>query len=150
MNEIFSAQFEVQAPLKIVSDFHASTRALKQLTPPPMWVQFHQLDALAEGSVADFTMWLLFFPIHWRAVHHEITKNGFVDEMETGPMQVWRHEHRFEVVTESQTRIIDTVHFQHYPGFSGFLSKLLFNRLGLKFLFWYRGVRTRLALNGKF
>lgn len=52
----FTNTFKVNAPIQSVADFHSSTNALKKLTPFPVIVQIHQLEPLAEGSMAEFTM----------------------------------------------------------------------------------------------
>ena len=65
--------------------FHKYTRALRQLTPPPLIVQFNDVGSLGEGSVADFTMWAGPVPVRWAAVHSQVTEqNGFVDTQKRG------------------------------------------------------------------
>ena len=54
----FEHCFEVNAPLEAVAEFHRDARALRRLTPPPMWAQFHRVEPLGEGSKAEFTLWL--------------------------------------------------------------------------------------------
>ena len=49
--------FELEAPLEAVAAFHQDTRVLKKLTPPPIFVQLHQVEPLGEGSRSTFTMW---------------------------------------------------------------------------------------------
>ena len=61
----FNYSFEVDAPLTAVSEFHHDTRALKKLSPPPIFAQIHDYEPLGEGSMADFTLWFGPFPIHW-------------------------------------------------------------------------------------
>ncbi len=146
MNTVFHAEMVVHAPADAVAAFHASTKALRWLTPPPVWVQFHHLDPLGEGAVAEFTMWFLFFPIRWRAVHHQVSNTGFVDEQEAGPLKFWQHVHRFETISDQQTKISDTVSFSHHAGSRGVLSRLFFNRFSLQFLFKYRHWVTRRRL----
>ena len=47
----FKHEFQVDAPVEKVAEFHSSTLALKRLTPPPMFVQFNQIEPLGEAHV---------------------------------------------------------------------------------------------------
>ena len=77
---VFDYAFTVRAPLARVAEFHRDTRALQRLSPPPMFVQLHRLEPLAEGSVAEFTLWLGPLPLRWRAVHSNVDPlGGFTD-----------------------------------------------------------------------
>lgn len=133
-------RFTVNAPLAVVAAFHRDSRALRLLTPPPMWVQFHQVDPLAEGSVADFTMWLGPLPIRWTAVHSEVTAQGFVDTQQRGPFKTWRHRHAFRELNARTTGVIDEIEAE--PG--KLISRFMW--LNLPILFAYRAWRTRRAL----
>jgi ligand-binding SRPBCC domain-containing protein len=143
---IFEREFVVAAPLNKVAEFHRDARALRTLTPPPVFVQYHMVQPMREGSVADFTMWLGPIPVRWVAVHRDVDpEKGFTDAMMRGPFEAWVHQHRFEIIDANQTRIIDTV--QALPGahpFWGLISKLMWNNL--PFLFAYRSWRTRRIL----
>ena len=44
---VFDFQFTVEAPLQAVATFHSDTRALKDLTPPPIITQIHRVEPLA-------------------------------------------------------------------------------------------------------
>jgi ligand-binding SRPBCC domain-containing protein len=103
-------RFHVQAPLERVAEFHRDSRALRWLTPPPIFVQFHMIQPLSEGSVSEFTMWLGPIPIHWVAVHSNVTTlHGFTDTQTSGPFESWIHKHQFRPVGELSTEIIDEV-----------------------------------------
>jgi len=137
---------EVAAPLQDVIDFFRNPCALKALTPFPIIVQFHMVQPMQEGSVVDFSLWFGVIPVRWVAVHHDIEPQiGFTDSMMRGPFEAWVHQHRFEKVNATRTRILDTVDAQ--PGshpFWGAISKFMW--WNLPTLFAYRGWRTRHAL----
>ena len=141
---IFTYSFSIDAPLSDVAEFHRDTRVLRKLSPMPM--QLHRVDPMGEGSVSEFTMWLGPIPIRWRAVHSNISKSGFTDTQESGPMEFWAHTHRFEAISGSQTRIHEHVEYRHPKGFRGLLTRLLFGKLGLFALFTFRKFSTRFAL----
>jgi ligand-binding SRPBCC domain-containing protein len=144
---IFETTFTVNAPLESVAAFHADTSALKILNPPLFFVQFHRIDPMAEGSIAEFTLWMGPLPIRWRAVHSGVGPGGFTDTMENGPMASWRHTHRYAAVDEETTRIYEHIEYEYPAGWRGLLSRILFSRLGLTALFTYRKWATRRKLS---
>lgn len=133
-------RFEVEASLTAVSNFHSDSRALRMLTPPPIWVQFHLVESLAEGSVADFSMWLGLLPVRWTAVHSQVTPHGFTDTQKRGPFKTWVHSHRFQELGNGRTAVVDDIEAE--PG--NLISRFMW--LTLPVLFAYRGWRTRWAL----
>ena len=143
----FDFTFTVRAPVAAVADFHRDTRALKRLTPFPVFVQLHHVEPLAEGSLADFKLWFGFLPVHWVAVHSNVDpQQGFTDTQQSGPMRFWQHTHRFDSVDVNTTRVSEHIEYAHHSGWRGLVSRLLFNPLALRLLFFYRGLVTRFTL----
>ena len=142
----FSHRFVVRAPLARVAEFHRDARALRLLTPPPLFVRFNRLEPLAEGSLVDFTMWLGPLPLRWLARHSAVNMpHGFIDAQERGPFAQWIHRHVFEALDEHTTAVIDKVQAQpsrHW--FWGLVSRSMW--LSLPILFAYRAWQTRRAL----
>ena len=145
----YSHRFQVRAPLESVAEFHRDSRTIKQLTPPPLFITFNKVEPLAEGSVADFIMWLGPLPIHWVAIHSKVDPlRGFTDSQTTGPFEVWFHHHSFESVDDSTTEVIDQVRAKpsNHP-FWGIVSRFMW--LTLPILFAYRSRQTRKAVERK-
>ena len=143
---VFDHRFTVRAPLAVVAEFHGDTRALRQLTPPPMFVQLHHFDPLRDGAVADFTLWFGPLPIRWVAVHSDVDpQRGFTDSMQRGPMAHWVHQHRFNALGPDRTEVTDHVEYTYRPGLSGLMGRLFMSPPALAFLFAYRGWATRRA-----
>jgi ligand-binding SRPBCC domain-containing protein len=146
MNQ-FQYQFTVNAPLTAVAQFHKDATLLKKLSPPPIFVQIHEVEPLAEGASAAFTMWFGPLPLRWLAVHSDVDpQTGFTDTQQEGPLAFWRHTHRFTAVDDHTTLVAETINYNHHPGWRGLLSRALFNRPGLFLLFTYRKWRTRWEL----
>lgn len=144
---VFEYAFTVRAPAEAVAGFHRDTRVLKRLSPPPMFVQLHRIEPLAEGSISEFTLWLGPLPLRWQAVHSKVdSRRGFTDVQARGPLRRWRHTHRFEPLDERMTRVMEYVEYEHADHWVGFFTRLLFSPLGLRILFWYRSWVTRRAL----
>lgn len=143
----FDYAFLVRAPLAAVAEFHHDTRALAYLTPPPLVAQVHHSEPLAENSVAEFTLWFGPLPVRWRAVHFNVDPHhGFTDTQQSGPMKFWEHTHRFEAVAANITRVREHIEYTHHSGWRGLFSRLLFNPMALRLLFFYRGLVTRMKL----
>ena len=145
--DTFQSVFRVRAGIESVAAFHRDARALKRLTPPPILVQFHQLEPLSEGAMVDFTMWFAFIPVHWKARHKNFHPlHGFTDVQVAGPLAKWEHTHSFEAVDDCTSLVRDSLVYQHHPGWRGGLTRLVFNRVGLSLLFAYRKLATRWLL----
>jgi ligand-binding SRPBCC domain-containing protein len=139
----FDYRFTVNAPLQAVSAFHFEPGILKTLTPPLMIMQVHRFEPIAEGSVADFTMWMGPIPVHWTALHSDVSDTGFTDTQTSGPMKFWQHTHRFTSIDEQTTEVHEHIEFEHDRGLRGLWSRMLFPRPGLISLFSIRKRITR-------
>jgi ligand-binding SRPBCC domain-containing protein len=145
----FRHEFQVNAPIERVAEFHSSTEALKLLTPPPLFVKFNLIEPMGEGSRADFTLWFGPIPIHWIANHTDVhPTDGFTDTQVEGPFQTWIHRHTFTQMTTDMTKIIDEIEGQPSDHlFSGIVSRFMW--LTLPILFSYRAQQTRRAVEGE-
>lgn len=151
MGENRQRVFEKRSVFKTTAEkltaFHQDPTALGKLTPPPIFMQLHHdgRTSLTEGEL-EFTLWFAVIPIRWRARHEPVTAGvGFADLQLSGPMAYWRHEHLFEPA-EGGMALIDRVTLAHKPGLKGWLTRLMFDGLPLRFLFFYRHMRTRQAV----
>jgi len=140
---VFQHRFTVGASLEEVASFHTSPEAFRRLVPPGLILQIHRLDQLANESVNEFTMWMGPVPVYWKAVHTDVTANGFVDTQAEGPMRRWVHQHTYERVADDITSVVDHIEYEHHSGWRGIRSRLLFMRPGLKLLFAWRAWATR-------
>lgn len=127
--------------------FHEDPAAMPKLSPPPIFVRIKRDDrtSLTDGEL-DFTLWFGPIPIRWLARHEPgPTETSFADRMIEGPMGYWRHEHIFEETSDG-IALIDRVTIGHKPGFMGLLTRLMFDGIPLRILFFYRHMRTRQAV----
>lgn len=142
----FNYSFTVAAPRPAVTAFHHDTRVLKRLSPPPLFVQLHRFEPLAENAEASFTMWFGPIPLRWRAVHTDVGPGGFTDTQLSGPLARWQHRHRFTALDDRRTQVDEEIRYEHAPGPRGLFTRLFFNRPALTLLFTYRQLVTRRAL----
>lgn len=142
----FDYSFEVAAPVDKVVTFHHDTRVLQRLTPG--YVRLRRRDPLADGAIAEFTVWLGPIPIRWRALHRDVGPNGFTDIQDEGPMKSWVHTHRFEPIGASTTRVTEHIEYEYGGGWDGVRGRLFFGPLALRALFAFRAWRTQRAFRG--
>ncbi len=144
----FRYRFEVGASLQAVAEFHRDPHTLRRLTPPPVVVRFHYVEPMAEGSIAEFTLWFGPFPVRWRALHTQVDATGFSDTMVKGPLRFWRHRHSFVALNDHKTLISEEIEFEYPQGLSGWWTRLLYSPFALRLLFFYRSMITRWMLEG--
>jgi ligand-binding SRPBCC domain-containing protein len=147
---IYEKRSVIPTSVERLTAFHDAPETMPKLSPPPIFVQMKRDDrrSLTEGEL-EFTLWFGPVPIHWIARHEPgPTPDSFADVMVKGPMAYWRHEHIFEPVAGG-TALIDRVTLAHHSGLDGLLTRLAFDGLPLRILFFYRHLRTRLSLRGQ-
>lgn len=140
----------MDATVEDLQAFHQHPKAFNRLVMPPIIMQLHRDDrtSLTEGEV-EFTLWFGPIPIRWTARHEPgPTPTSFADRMLKGPVDYWRHEHIFEQ-TEGGVALIDRLTIAHKPGLQGLITRLAFDGINLRILFFYRHLRTRLAVERK-
>jgi len=140
---VFNYTFTVNAPKATVAAFHHDTSVLKKLTPPPIFVQIHNYEPLAENSIAQFTLWFGPIPIHWKAIHTNIDESGFTDTQARGPLKSWQHTHRFSELAAEITLVSEHIEYEYEPRLRGLLGRILFSRPALYLLFTARKAITR-------
>lgn len=147
-HRVFIHRSVIPTTLERIWDFHASPTALKQLTPPPIFVRVLRDDrtSLTEGEL-EFQLWFGPFPAYWYARHEPgPVATSFVDRMLTGPAEVWVHEHIMQPVNGG-VELTDRITIAHRAGgFWGIFTRLFFSGLPLRMLFTYRHWRTRRAV----
>jgi ligand-binding SRPBCC domain-containing protein len=135
----------IPASLKAVRDFHERQEALSELTPYPIFVQVIRDDrvSLTQGEL-EFRLWFGPIPVRWLAQHESVQNNhdAFGDIMVEGPMALWEHQHILNEKPDG-VELVDRVSFAHHSGWRGWLTRLFFDGLPLRFLFYYRHWRTR-------
>lgn len=135
----YQQSYLIKAPIEKVALFHRDSQAIKKLTPPPVLIQIHLAEPLAEGSRSVFTMWFGPIPVKWTAVHSDVDPDhGFTDTQERGPMKYWKHSHRFIRIDNKSTRIEESIQYEHNSGITGLFTRIFYSSVGLRWLFYYR------------
>ena len=145
--KIYEKRTELHTTLEQLRAFHQQQNVLSILTPPPIFVQVHrdERQSLTEGDL-EITLWFGPVPIRWIARHLPGPgEHSFTDRMAHGPLAHWHHEHIFEPSDYGVT-LIDRITYAHQSGWRGWLTRLAFGGIPLRLLFFYRHLRTRLAV----
>ena len=104
----------VERPLDDSFAIFADARNLEALTPPELRFEIRTPlpIEMKPGALIEYRIRLFGIPFSWLT---EITcwEPGvrFVDRQLAGPFRVWIHEHRFESISATSTRIRDEVHY---------------------------------------
>lgn len=144
-------RFRVHRELSEVAEFHAQSRNMAALTPPPILVQMGETAAEGrEGNEMAFTLWLGPLPMRWMLRIENVSANGFTDRQMRGPFKKWVHRHNYHFVDEEWTEIVDEIELELRPHLIWWPVGF-FMWLNLPVLFAYRGWKTRriLAKNGE-
>ncbi|MBI5929008.1 MAG: SRPBCC family protein [Chloroflexi bacterium] len=137
----------IPATVEAVWAFHEHPKAFKRLTPPPVFIQVlhNTLTSLKNGEV-EFNMWIGPVPIRWVARHEPgPIETSFIDRQLKGPLATWEHQHILQRV-DGGVMLIDHITLAHKPGWRGWLSRLFFDGLPLRLLFFYRHRRTHMGV----
>lgn len=151
----FVRRTHLPVSLAAVWEFHSTVDGLEALTPAMADLRVEELSVPGDGAVLlqGSEMVLSARPIPggprirletWIVERKKTPSEAvFVDEMQTGPLETWRHTHRF-VASKTGTELIDDIEFE--TGY-GRIADGAF-KLGLKIAFADRHRRTRNILTG--
>lgn len=109
-----STDITLARPLAPVFDFFSDAGNLEAITPPELRFEIRTPGPIAmhAGARIDYRLHLYGVPFHWRTRISCWEPGGrFVDEQESGPFRLWIHEHRFDSVSPTATRIRDDVQY---------------------------------------
>lgn len=138
----FVRSCEIAAPVEALRDWHFRPGAFARLTPP--WEKARVLampEPLTDGARAVIEVGIGPLRKRWIA-EHELTPDGFIDRQIEGPFALWEHEHRFEAVTATTSRLTDSIRYRLPFGWPGRLFGKPFVERKLDRLFRYRHAVT--------
>ena len=150
MDHRISTDMTLARPLASVFDFFSDASNLEAITPPELRFEFlTELPIeMHVGARIDYRLRLYGFPFTWRTrIRGWEPGVRFVDEQESGPFRLWIHEHRFESLSPTSTRIRDEVQYGLPFEPIGRLALPLV-RAKLERIFSYREARVRALLEG--
>lgn len=136
----FVYKSEIECPVSALFAWHLRQRAFERLTPPWLDVQVKGMPKLLEaGLKLDLKVTKFAVPLNCSFKITELeTDKLFVDEQISGPFAFWRHEHRFEAISDERSLMNDEIRFTLPVGFivDGFAAP--FMERDLKRMFRYR------------
>ena len=147
----------ILAPLERVWAFYSDpVGALPALTPPAVQAKLESADLpMRVGSRIVLNIRQFGRQMRWVAkiVEHRPPhavafgeEARFVDEQESGPFALWRHEHDFERLDEKTSRMLDRVTYRVPLGPIGWFFDLVVVRRRLNEMFRYRQEQAKRLL----
>lgn len=115
----FTRSSEIDAPVEALRDWHFRPGAFGRLNPP--WEKATVVESpgeLVDGARAVIEIEMGPLKQRWVA-DHEVTEDGFIDRQISGPFAFWEHRHQFEAVTESTSRLTDSIRYRLPMGLPG-------------------------------
>ena len=144
---VFEASVTLDAPIEQVYAFHENPHNIHAISPAWLDASVAQAGAKAVvGETFSIRVGVRWFPLKlgWNGIWEEVLRPSLlVDGARKSPFRLWRHQHRFEALGHSQTRMTDHVTYL-LPG--GWLGKIIgetFGRWQFHFMFADRHRRTR-------
>lgn len=114
MTSLFERSLDLPVDQATAFAYHDSPGALQRLLPP--WEQIEIVSSdnkITAGSHVQLKGSVLGLPVKYLARHTVYDPpRHFQDVQEQGPFASWVHDHRFETVSESQSRLIDHIEYQ--------------------------------------
>jgi len=144
MDHEIQTDVTLASPLASVFEFFSDAGNLEAITPPELRFEIRTPlpIAMRAGARIDYRLRLYGVPFLWRT-RITVWEPGvrFVDEQESGPFGVWIHEHRFDALSPTSTRVRDRVRYRLPLEPLGRLAHPLVRRK-LERIFAYRGERV--------
>jgi ligand-binding SRPBCC domain-containing protein len=115
----FKHSFVVNCPIDRVWQFYTDIKHLDIITPPEIELKITNAtnQKLIQGSEFWLEGKLMILKSRWRSAIKSIIPYQYLDEMLTGPLNKWRHLHKFNDINlnnnvQKQTEVIDEVEFE--------------------------------------
>ena len=129
----FQNEFEVNSNIDRVWEFYTDIKHLEIVSPKDIELKLIKCTdrILKNGTVACFKGRII-IGAQWCSKITFLEKYEYVDEMIQNekinpPFRIWSHRHKFEVIDNNTTRIIDKIKFELPFGFVGKLLEFYFN-----------------------
>jgi len=138
----FKNSFVIDSDIDTVWKFYTDIKHLQIITPKHMSLQIlkSQHDILQQGT----EVWLsakLVMKSKWHSKITHLKPYEYLDEMITGRFKMWKHLHKFNIIDQKKTQVIDEIYFELPHGCVG---KLFENYVlkQLRNIFTYREKTT--------
>ena len=121
---ILRAEQRFEKPLPELFEFFSNASNLESITPASLefFIRTPKPIVMSRGTRIDYRLALFGLPVNWRTVISEWEPPyRFVDEQESGPFALWRHEHTFEEAGDSVI-MRDKVEYREPLGWLGALA----------------------------
>ena len=138
---LFNHSSEFPYQVEQLFDYHEQAGAINRLIPPwePATVVSSN-DSLAVGSLVTVKNKIGPIQQTWVSEHSDYVPHElFVDKLRSGPFASWTHQHRFESLGNSRSRLTDSIEYKLQAApLSNFLQSWVESKLTAMFRFRHR------------
>ena len=144
---IFETSVVLDAPIEQVYAFHENPHNLLAISPAWLDAQVQKANSTAvRGETFRIRAGARWFPLKltWDGFWEEANRPTLlIDGASRSPFRSWQHQHRFEALNLSRTRMTDHVTYQLPGGWLGKIVGETFARLQFRLMFADRHRRTQ-------
>jgi ligand-binding SRPBCC domain-containing protein len=144
MSRVYSIKRKQKIPIGLNAawNFFCKPHNLKQMVPANIHFSVAtplESSVIYPGQIIKYKMDTRFgFSLPWVTEITEVEeKQYFIDEQQSGPFKLWRHQHYF-VEIPGGIEMTDILHYKTRLGFVGDVLHVLFLRRRVKQIFNYR------------
>lgn len=144
MEHILEFESKIDCSVEKLFEFHSDTNNLPLITPPGTTVDIIKLDKeLQEGNVAVLKIKKGLLSFVWELIFEKVVyPNLIVDVATRSPFKVFRHEHHFIKVNDTQSILRDKVTFS-LPLEPLSILAVWFVKKDMQKMFTYRHQKTK-------
>ncbi len=110
----FHRELVLNRPLEEVFAWHSRQGAFDRLTPPWQEIQvLRKQGSIQNGDEVEFSVAMGPLKTRWLARHEDYSLNKtFTDVQIHGPFKSWKHQHRFESISKTESKLIDHIEYE--------------------------------------
>lgn len=142
----FKHEFDINCNIEKVWNFYINVKHLEIITPKNIHLKILKTTDFILSQNSE--IWLsgkMIIQSNWHSKITCLKPYEYVDEMLSGRFKTWKHSHKFQVIDEHKTKVLDKIEFELPYGLLG----QIFERFAickLQQIFTYRKNATINAL----
>jgi ligand-binding SRPBCC domain-containing protein len=139
----FINKFIINEDIEKVWEFYTDIRHLEIITPKKLSLKIIKTtnQKIILGQETIISAKIIFIQSTWHSKITLFQQYEYIDEMLEGPLNKWKHTHKFKKINENKTEIIDEVEYSLPYGIFGKIVSICFIKI-LRQLFEHRKDET--------
>ena len=139
----FIHRFIINEDIEKVWEFYTDIRHLEIITPKKLNLKIINTtnQKIILGQETIISAKIIIIQSTWHSKITLFQQYEYIDEMLEGPLNKWKHRHKFKKINENKTEIIDEVEYSLPYGIFGKIVSIFFIKI-LRQLFEHRKDET--------